>query len=242
MPERIINRREFLKKSAALGGSLVVGGTILNKTPGEGATEQLASAKVKTPEPGDKKVEEGTYPEKQQEAQVIEWLPDEVKELWPIIKTEADQFNIDPRLIAIIITEESGGKNVSNTEGSGATGPMQLMKIAYQEYLNKSGDPQHRDVKIPADNIHIGCWHVNNLNENYFKPLGIDIYSDIGILSLAVGYGDGVGVFRKWQQNGMKLSNLSEQAKKVSRLWTGMWHERNQSSSHTLNTERGYNA
>lgn len=238
MAEKYISRRDFLKKTAVISGATVLGGKMLGSTP---KAEVPGGAELDVPN-APTTSQTTTAPETSpREPEAIEWLPDEVKALWPTIVSSAKEFDIDPKLVAIIITEESGGKNIANSEGSGAMGPMQLMPIAMQEYVNKSGDEKVRDISNPVDNIYVGCWHINNVNENYLKPAGIDIYSDLGILALAVGYGDGVGAFRDWQRNGMKTSGLSNQAKYVSRLWTGMWHERNQQSSYTLNSERGYN-
>lgn len=241
-----ISRRNFLKKSALVGGAIAMGATVLKKTPstepplGHTTEQSMGNGPVEV-------IAEGAYvgPEASRaESQVgdkIAWLPEEVRALWPTIVRSAQEFDIDPRLVAIIITEESGGKNIPNTAGSDAMGPMQLMPVAITEYQNKSGDSRVRDIANPADNIHVGCWHVNNVNKNYLIPAGIDIYSDLGIMALAVGYGDGVGALRAWQRGGMKPSDLSEQAQYITRLWTGMWYERNQKSSQTLNIERGYN-
>lgn len=241
MAEREISRREFLKKSAILSSGLVVGGTLLSKTPGEGATEQPSQDKKMAPEVVDLKDEVAIQPEHKTEDKNIEWLPEPVKQLWPTIQDIAKEYNLDPRLIAIIITEESGGLNVANTEGSGAIGPMQLMQIAMEEYRQHSGDSMPRYISNPQDNIRVGSWLVSSINDRYIKSAGIDMYSDLGILMLAVGYGDGIGVLSGWQKGGMQRSHLSAQAKNVSRLWTGMWHEKDQLSSQTLNSERGYN-
>lgn len=246
-----IGRRDFVKKIALVGGAVVAGGTILSKPPrpnisaeptannqeNDTAITNPISKLPETPAVEGPKVE-SMQPER---SEAMAWLPEEVQALWPIIVESANQFDIDPRLVAIIIIEESGGRNVPNSTGSGATGPMQLMPIAVEEYNNKSGDTQPRDINNPVDNIYIGCWYIDNINSNYLKPSNIDMYSDFGIMSLAVGYGDGAGALRAWQRGGMKLANLSKQAQYITRLWTGMWHERDQSRSYTLNTERGYN-
>ncbi len=241
VPEEKFSRRDFLKRSAVLGGGIVVGGTLLSKNPREGRSEQPPTEEAVKRESYKAKAEVVIQPEGEVEEQNIEWLPEPVKQLWPTIQTEAKKYGLDPRLIAIIITEESGGLNVANSEGSGAMGPMQLMPIAMQEYAQRGDDKQHGDISNPVDNIHIGCWLVHRVNEQYIKPSNVDLYSDMGILMLAVGYGDGIGALSTWQRNGMQTSQLSQQARYVSRLWTGMWHERNQSSSPTLNAERGYN-
>ncbi len=241
MPENEISRRDFLKKSAILGTGMVIGGTLLGNKPGEGAIEQITSNERKKPEAESAKPKEAVQPEQKTENQNIEWLPEPVRQLWPTIQAESQKYNLDPRLIAIIITEESGGLNVANSEGSGATGPMQLMPIAMQEYAMRSGDKQHRDINNPQDNIMVGCWLVNMVNKQYIEKSGVDLYSDLGILMLAVGYGDGIGALQAWQRDGMQPTQLSSQAKNVSRIWTGMWHEKDQPSSPTLNSERGYN-
>ena len=241
MAENEISRRVFLKQAVALGGSAVVGGTLLNKMPRGGRSEQPPLEEAKKPEVGIQKGEVVIQPESKAEEQNIEWLPEPVRQLWPTIQAEAEKYSLDPRLIAIIITEESGGLNVPNAEGGGAMGPMQLMPIALEEYRQKSGDTQYRDINNSNDNILVGCWLVNMVNENYIKRSGINLYSDLGILMLAVGYGDGIGTLNTWLRDGMQRQSLSKQARDVSRIWTGMWHERELPSSPTLNTERGYN-
>lgn len=241
MSESKISRRDFLKKSAVLGSGMVVGGTLLSKNPRGGTAEQPLPAGPNKPEASGQKAETVIQTERKAEGHNIEWLPEPVKQLWPTIQTEAKKYDLDPRLIAIIITEESGGLNVANTEGSGAMGPMQLMPIAMEEYAQRGDDKQYSDISDPVDNIHIGCWLVNRVNEQFIKPSNVDLYSDMGILMLAVGYGDGIGALSTWQRNGMQTSQLSQQARYVSRLWTKMWHEKDLASSPTLNEERGYN-
>jgi hypothetical protein len=241
MPESEISRRDFLKKSAILGTGMVIGGSLLSNKQGEVTNKQITLDESKKPEAEITKPKKVVQPELRTANQVMEWLPEPVKQLWPIIQAESQKYQLDPRLIAIIITEESGGLNIANTEGSGAMGPMQLMPIVMQEYAMRSGDRQPRNINNPQDNIMVGCWLVNMINEQYIEKSGIDLYSDLGILMLAVGYGDGIGALRAWQRDGMQPTQLSSQAKKVSRIWIGMWHEKDQPSSPTLNFARGYN-
>ncbi len=179
---------------------------------------------VRSPESGD------SYHEPAQ------WWPIEVKQNWLLIQSKAKEYDLDPYLVATIVTEESGGQNISNR--SGAQGLMQIMPSTAQE-IARLRHRSYYNMNDMAQNLDYGCWLIHYIDEKYINGNGVDITTDMGLAMLAVGYGDGEGALRVWMSNGYQSQHLSDQAKHVTPLWTDMYHNRNNPTSVVYSHMRG---
>ncbi len=164
------------------------------------------------------------------------WWPAGVKQNWLAIQKTANEYQLNPYLVATIVAEESMGQNVQNQ--SGATGVMQIMPSTAQEVARL----RHRayyNMNDTTQNLDYGCWLIHYLDEKYISGQGVDLESDMGIAMLAVYYGDGEGAGEMWVKNGYSKSLLSAQAKHVTPLWTAMYHGRDQAHSAVFEKIRG---
>ncbi len=164
------------------------------------------------------------------------WWPTGVKQNWLTIQQVANDYMLDPYLVATIVAEESMGQNINNP--SGAEGLMQIMPSTAQEIarLRHRANYNMQDV---TQNLDYGCWLIHYLDEKYIKARGVDINSDMGIAMLAVYYGDGEGAGEVWARNGYKEDYLSEQAKHVIPLWSEMYKNRSEVNSPMFEKARG---
>jgi hypothetical protein len=170
-----------------------------------------------------------------QTAEPAVWWPTEVKQNWLLIQSTAREYDIDPYLVATIITEESAGKNVNNP--SGATGLMQIMPATAQDIARQ----RHRanyNMTDPQQNLDFGCWLIHYLDGKYIAPSGANLNSDLGIAMLAVYYGDGEGAGELWAKNGYNPKYLSTQAQQVTTLWQNMYRDRQGSKSDVFASKR----
>ncbi len=164
------------------------------------------------------------------------WWPVEVKQNWLTINSIAQEYMIDPYLVASIVTEESMGRNIKNEYG--ATGLMQIMPSTAQE-IARLRHRSYYNMEDPQQNLDYGCWLIHYLDEKYIKARGISLNSDMGIAMLAVYYGDGEGAGELWARNDYNQNVLSEQAKHVAPMWTDMYHNRNKVTSEVFEQVRG---
>ncbi|MCC2685879.1 MAG: lytic transglycosylase [Paenibacillaceae bacterium] len=128
------------------------------------------------------------------------------KWLYPIryqqeISFHANQFGVDPLLIASIIRVESNFKpdRVSN---KGAVGLMQIMPDT-AEWMFQRDPFRHmtqEHLVIPADNIQMGTWYVQWLLEQ-FKG---------NVNAMLAAYNAGPGNAGKWLENGDWDGTLSD--------------------------------
>lgn len=167
-----------------------------------------------------------------------QWWPTAVKQNWLLIQSKAQEYELDPYLVATIVAEESGGQNINNP--SGATGLMQIMPSTAQE-IARLRNRTYYNMSDPTQNLDYGCWLIQYIDEKYIGANGVDITTDMGLAMLAVGYGDGEGALQVWMNNGYQTQHLSDQAKHVTPLWTDMYHNRNNLSSNVYTQMRGAN-
>lgn len=196
------------------------------------AAENIASKPIDTELPTTTTVETSKPSD---QPKPIEWLPDRVKQEWPLIERYSVENGIDPNFLAIVISEETLGENVQNTTGSGAAGPAQVMQPTADGLVRQYNLDHSIDTKTTNGSIEAGALAMRYIKERHLDKLPIEPYSDEWIYLMVIGYGDGEPALTNYFQTG----HLSQQAQKVAPQWIGMWHERDASTSSTLKQFRG---
>ena len=89
---------------------------------------------------------------------------------WPwrrIIEAEAQEFGIDPYLLAAVIRQESGFRRAVVSH-AGAWGLMQLMPRTAQWTASRLGMPWREGLlTVPGANVHVGAAHLAMLLRRY---------------------------------------------------------------------------
>ncbi|MDF2815906.1 MAG: lytic transglycosylase [Paenibacillus sp.] len=108
------------------------------------------------------------------------------------IKISAQNYSVDPFLIAAIIRVETN-YNPDKTSRKGAIGLMQLMPDTAQWIVDKAdySDRTLNALERPDVNIEVGAWYLNSLS-NQFNGNRI---------AMLGAYNAGPGNVRKWLQN-----------------------------------------
>ncbi len=168
----------------------------------------------------------------------IPWIPETVKRWEPDVVEMAKKYNLDPNLIAIIITLESGGYPQAESEAA-AKGLMQVTPptaadIA-QKFLKKPRESY--DLFDPRTNIEFGTAYLAWLRDE-FGTVKQGPNWDSTVELLAAGYNGGPGAANNLEQ-GKGL--LDVQTVVYSRDAFNMWRERYSSTSPTFDRwqERG---
>lgn len=166
------------------------------------------------------------------------WVPDTVKHWSSTINEMAKKYDVDPNLVAIIITMESGGNAKAKSE-AGAQGLMQIMPLTASDiarkYLDKPVDKY--DMLDPKTNIEFGTAYLAFLRD-YFttdQP-GPDSIATVELI--AAGYNGGPGTAAALEK-GEGLRDT--QPVIYSRDAFNMWRERVSKTSPTFDRwkERG---
>ncbi|MFP4016462.1 MAG: lytic transglycosylase domain-containing protein [Halanaerobiales bacterium] len=109
-----------------------------------------------------------------------------------IIIINAEEYSIDPALVAAMIFVES--KYITSASSHrGARGLMQIMPDTgfwIAEQLDISGFSEEM-LYDPAINIMFGCWYISNLNQQFNEQL----------LVVLAAYNAGRGNVKKWLEN-----------------------------------------
>lgn len=96
------------------------------------------------------------------------WIPSTVKKWEPTIDQMAQKYNIDPNLIAIIMTMESGGdpKAISS---AGAKGLMQITDKTAKDIASKhlKQPVSNYDLSDPTTNIEFGTAYLAYLRDTF---------------------------------------------------------------------------
>lgn len=166
------------------------------------------------------------------------WIPSTVKHYEKDINEIARQYDIDPNLIAIIITMESGGYAKAKS-GVGAEGLMQIMpetaKDIAARYVNKPR--KNYNLQDPRTNIEFGTAYLAMLRDEYgTAKQGPDWNGTVELIAAAYN-GGFVSANNLEQGNGMR----SEETVVYSRDAFNMWRERHAQKSPTFDRwkERG---
>lgn len=160
------------------------------------------------------------------------WIPATVKQWSGIIQEMARTYDIDPNLIAIIMTIESGG-NPQAKSGVGAQGLLQIMPGTAQDIASKhlKTPVTQYDIYDPRTNIEFGTAYLAYLR-NTFGEAGQGPTWDETAELIGAGYNGGPGAARNLE-NGLGLQSLETSS--YSRDVYNMWRERNAPISPTYN-------
>lgn len=168
----------------------------------------------------------------------IPWVPSTVKR-WeaPIVEMSA-KYNIDPDLLAIIMTLESGGYSKASSE-AGAEGLMQVTPLTGKDIATKYvKEPATKyDLGNPRTSIEFGAAYLAVLRDNFGTAKQGPAW-DSTVELIAAGYNGGPGASNALEQGkGLK----DPQTVIYSRDAFNMWRERHASSSPTFDRwkERG---
>jgi hypothetical protein len=168
----------------------------------------------------------------------IPWMPETVKRWQEPIIEMAHKYQIDPELIAIIMTVESGGYSRAHSAAD-AKGLMQITPPAEADIASKwLIEPTNKyDIWDPKMNIEFGTAYLNQLRVALSdEDIDTGLYNMVELL--AAGYNGGPGAAGSLL-TGKGLD--SEETLQHSRDVLSMWRERRAAISPTYNRwlERG---
>lgn len=166
------------------------------------------------------------------------WIPDTVKYWDKPITEMAKRYDLDPNLIAIIITLESGGYPKATSEVD-AKGLMQLMPLTAEDtadrYIKKS--QKEYDLYKPETSIEFGTAYLAMLRDEY------------GIVKHGSSWNETVELIAAAYNGGFGAANAIEKGEGINDTQTlsysrdafNMWRERNATTSPTFDRwkERG---
>lgn len=167
-----------------------------------------------------------------------DWIPPTVKH-WDIqINEMAKKYDIDPNLVAIIMTLESGGDAKAKSEAD-AVGLMQVTLPTAQDIAAKflKQPVSKYNLQDPATNIEFGTAYLAYLRDEFGTAAqGPDWLRTVELV--AAGYNGGTGAANNLEQ-GKGLADT--QTVVYSRDAFNMWRERVSGKSHTYERwkERG---
>lgn len=166
------------------------------------------------------------------------WIPDTVRRWEDIINEMAKKYDVDPNLIAIIMTMESGGYAKAESE-AGAKGLMQVTGPTGGDIAAKFLKEPRReyDLMDPRTNIEFGTAYLAHLRDEFgTAKQGPEWIATVELV--AAGYNGGPGTANALEQ-GEGLRDT--QPVIYSRDAFNMWRERNANNSPTFErwVERG---
>jgi len=168
----------------------------------------------------------------------IVWLPDSVKQWKQPINEMSKKYAIDPDLLAIIITLESGGYAQAESS-AGAIGLMQITAPTAQDIARKflKVPRDTYDLKDPVTNIEFGAAYLSYLRDEFGVPRQGPSWNETVEL-IAAGYNGGPGTANALEK-GEGLRDT--QPVIYSRDAFNMWRERHAAKSPTYERwlERG---
>lgn len=166
------------------------------------------------------------------------WIPDSVRRWQSIIREMGKKYNVDPNLIAIVITLESGGDPRAES-GSGAKGLMQVTDLTAGDIAKKflKEPRQEYDLMDPRTNIEFGTAYLAYLRDEFgTAKQGPDWTATVELV--AAGYNGGPGTASALE----KGEGLRDPEPVIySRDAFNMWRERYAPKSPTFDrwAERG---
>ena len=167
----------------------------------------------------------------------ISWLPDTVTQYHSTIETMAQRYNVDPNLIAIIMTMESGG--YASADSGVATGLMQVTpNTGHTIATLYVKDPvQLYELKNPTTSIEFGTALLAHLRDEFgTSQQGPSWNSTVELVAAAYNGGDDAAASVR---DGTGLHD--PQTVVYSRDAFNMWRERHAKDSPTFDRwkERG---
>lgn len=168
----------------------------------------------------------------------IPWLPATVQRWQDPINEMAKKYDIDPNLLAIVMTLESGGYSKASSEAD-AVGLMQITPLTGQDIAAKFlKEPMSSyDLLDPRTNIEFGAAYLAWLRDEFGTAAQGPSW-DSTVELLAAGYNGGPGAANSLEQ-GKGLTDTQTVA--YARDAFNMWRERNAPTSPTFDRwlERG---
>lgn len=166
------------------------------------------------------------------------WIPDTVKYWQKPIGEMAKRYNLDPNLIAIIITLESGGYPRATSEVD-AKGLMQLMPLTAKDVASRyvKKPQKNYDLYKPETSIEFGTAYLAMLRDEYGTSKQGPSWNETVEL-IAAAYNGGFGAANAIEKGeGIR----DTQTLSYSRDAFNMWRERNAETSPTFERwkERG---
>jgi soluble lytic murein transglycosylase len=166
----------------------------------------------------------------------IPWLPQNVRQWQPLIQEMSSRYDIDPNLVAIIITIESGG-NPKAHSGVGAQGLMQIMPATATDIAQKhlATPVTSYDIYDPRTNIEFGTAYLAYLRDQFGTSSQGPSWDQTAEL-IAASYNGGPGAAHSLQQgNGLRSDETSAYSHDVY----NMWRERHAQASPTYDRWSG---
>ncbi len=166
------------------------------------------------------------------------WLPSTVTRWRKPIEANAKKYNIDPNLIAILMTMESGGYSKAGSSAD-AKGLMQITPLTAKDIASKylKQPVSKYDIWNPYTNIEFGTAYMAVLRDEFgTMQQGPDFTRTVELI--AAGYNGGPGAANRLEQ-GRGLTDT--QTVIYSRDAFNMWRERHAKVSPTFDRwkERG---
>ncbi len=175
---------------------------------------------------------------KKENSITIPWIPTTVKRWEKPIVDMSKKYDIDPNLVAIIMTIESGGYTKALSEAD-AKGLMQITPPTAQDISQKFLKKSTKKYKLddPFTNIEFGTAYLAYLRDEFGTEQQGPSWDYTAEL-VAAGYNGGPGAANKLEQ-GKGLTDT--QTVVYSRDVLNMWRERNADTSPTFDRwkERG---
>lgn len=166
------------------------------------------------------------------------WIPENVKQWQPIIQDMARKYNLDPNIIAIIMTVESGGNQQARSP-VGAQGLMQIMPGTAADIAAKylKIPVEAYDIYEPRTNIEFGTAYLAHLRDEFGTNTQAPNWDQTAEL-IAAGYNGGPGAASNLEKG---LGLESSETHLYTHNVYNMWRERNaqHSPTYTRLLERG---
>ena len=215
MEKKKLNRRELLIATAGtiLGG--VVTGLAVDRL-----YEQADPLSPLRPENGDS-----------ESSLTIEWLPPTVKRWGPLIEKHSSDYDIDPNIVAIIMTIESGGDPLADS--GVATGLMQFTDDRARDTAAKflHAPTSTYDLKDPDTAIEFGVANIRHLIDEFGTSSQGPSWDET-VRLIAAGYYGGEGAAITYRDKG--LEGIHDQGThNYIRFVSTMWKERHDDKSFT---------
>lgn len=168
----------------------------------------------------------------------VAWIPESVRRWGGTINEIGKKYNVDPNLIAIIVTMESGGYSKAESE-AGAKGLMQVTGPTGRDIAAKFLKEPRKDYDLmdPRTNIEFGTAYLAYLRDEFgTAKQGPEWIATVELV--AAGYNGGPGTANALEK-GEGLRDT--QPVVYSRDAFNMWRERHSQKSPTFNrwVERG---
>lgn len=166
------------------------------------------------------------------------WIPDTVKRWEEPINEMAKAYNLDPNILAILMTLESGGYSKAESE-AGAKGLMQVTPPTAADIASRylKEPVTEYDLLNPRVNIEFGAAYLAMLRDEFGDGSHAPTWNETVEL-IAAGYNGGPGAAgRLWRGEGL----TSTETLSYSRDAFNMWRERHGATSPTYDRwlERG---